>query len=98
MSLDEGLGVGGGVPDAGVGCFEVVLEGVSHADEVGSVGWGGGADVHGGLVGVGFIMGLWGMCCGEPGRLVDKDRGLWTLRREFESRPGYHFLVLSGSI
>jgi hypothetical protein len=26
----------------------------------------------------------------EPGRLVDKDRGLWTLRREFESRPGYH--------
>ncbi len=38
-----------------------------------------------------FIMGLWGMCCVEPGRLVDKDRGLWTLRREFESRPGYLF-------
>ena len=31
----------------------------------------------------------------EPGRLVDKDRGLWTLRREFESRPGYHYLVTS---
>ena len=28
----------------------------------------------------------------EPGRLVDKDRGLWTLRREFESRPGYHYI------
>ena len=26
----------------------------------------------------------------EPGRLADKDRGLWTLRREFESPPGYH--------
>ena len=25
----------------------------------------------------------------EPGRLADKDRGLWTLRREFESPPGY---------
>ena len=37
-----------------------------------------------------FIGGLVGMCCGEPGRLVDKDRGLWTLRREFESRPGYY--------
>ena len=40
--------------------------------------------------GVRFIGGLVGMCCGEPGRLVDKDRGLWTLRREFESRPGYY--------
>ncbi len=27
---------------------------------------------------------------GKPGRLGDKDGGLWTLRREFESPPGYH--------
>ena len=38
----------------------MALEGVSHADEVGSVGWGGGADGgHCVFVGVGFIMGLW---------------------------------------
>ena len=30
----------------------------------------------------------------EPGRLADKDRGLWTLRREFESRPGYQIFIL----
>ena len=44
MLLKEGLGLGGGVPDAGVGCLQVALEGDSHADEVGSVRWGGGAD------------------------------------------------------
>jgi hypothetical protein len=33
---------------------------------------------------------------GEPGRLADKDRGLWTLRREFESRPGYYLRALVG--
>ena len=49
------------MPDAGVGCLQVTLEGVSHADEVGSVGWGGGADGgHCVLLGVGFIMGLLG--------------------------------------
>jgi hypothetical protein len=26
----------------------------------------------------------------EPGRLADKDRGLWTLRRKYESPPGYY--------
>jgi hypothetical protein len=37
----------------------VALEGVPHADEVGSVVRGGGADGgHGFVVGVGFIMGL----------------------------------------
>ncbi len=88
--LEEGLGLGGGAPDAGVGCLQVALEGDPHADEVGSVVRGGRSDGgHGVGLGGGFIMGLWGMCCGEPGRLVDKDRGLWTLRREFESRPGY---------
>lgn len=66
MVLDEGLGVGGGVPDAGVGCFEVALEGVSHADEVGSVGWGGGADGgHG--VGVWGLLWVCGVCVvGSP--------------------------------
>lgn len=32
----------------------------------------------------------WAVWFLEPGRLADKDRGLWTLRREFESRPGYY--------
>ena len=30
----------------------------------------------------------------KPGLLVDKDDGLWTLRREFESPPGYHFFYI----
>ena len=34
-------------------------------------------------------LGGWLSLVGEPGRLVDKDGGLWSLRPEFESPPGY---------
>ncbi len=30
----------------------------------------------------------------QPGGVVDKNSGLWTRRREFESLPGYHPLEL----
>ena len=56
--------------------------------------WGEGASFFGFGCRVWVYIDTWVVWFLEPGRLADKDRGLWTLRREFESRPGYHFLVV----
>ena len=71
--------------------FHVGLCLESHLLDSGGVSGGCGSYCGGHVGGLvcnlnnGFV----GYCVVEPGRLVDKDRGLWTLRREFESRPGY---------
>jgi len=47
------------------------------------------------LVCMGFVVffrGSGGVWLLKPGRLADEDKGLWTLRREFEPHPSYHLL------